>query len=117
MVDLWPELDAVRADRDFKVALNALNEALQPDRPARSLSVYMARQGTSYGLNLEANIVVAEKKQVLAIPKAALQKGDSVTIKEDGKEKRVKIQKGIEDENWVEVKSGLSKSATIILKK
>jgi multidrug resistance efflux pump len=70
-----------------------------------------------YGLNLEANIVVAEKKQVLAIPKAALQKGDSVTIKEGGKEKRVKIQKGIEDENWIEVKSGLSKSATIILKK
>jgi two-component SAPR family response regulator len=56
--DLWPELDAGRADRDFKVALNALNEALQPDRPARSLSVYMARQGTSYGLNLEAPIRV-----------------------------------------------------------
>lgn len=70
-----------------------------------------------YGLNLEANIVIAEKRQVLAIPKAALQKGDSVTIKVDGKEKRVKIHKGIEDENWVEVKSGLSQSATIILKK
>jgi LuxR family transcriptional regulator, maltose regulon positive regulatory protein len=39
--DLWPELDSGRADRDFKVALNALN---------------MARQGTSYGLSLEAPI-------------------------------------------------------------
>lgn len=54
--DLWPNLDAKRSDRDFKVALNALNSALQPDRPPRSLSIYIARQGTSYGLNADAPI-------------------------------------------------------------
>lgn len=56
--DLWPELDPGRAERDFKVALNALNDALQPNRPGRSLSVYMARQATSYGLNPEAPLSV-----------------------------------------------------------
>jgi LuxR family transcriptional regulator, maltose regulon positive regulatory protein len=56
--DLWPELDANRADRDFKVALNAMNTALQPDRATRSLSAYIARQGASYGLDPDAPLAV-----------------------------------------------------------
>lgn len=52
--ELWPELPPKKADRDFKVALNALNTALQPERPLRSLSAYIARQGTSYGLDTTA---------------------------------------------------------------
>lgn len=70
-----------------------------------------------YGLNLEANIVIAENKKVMAIPKAALQKGDTVIIKEGKGEKKIKIQKGIEDDNWVEVRSGLSQSSVVIVKK
>ena len=58
VVELWPELDAGRAERDFKVALNALNTALQPERAARGLSIYIARQGNSYGLNQEAPIAI-----------------------------------------------------------
>lgn len=68
-----------------------------------------------YGLNVEANIVTAENKQVLAIPKSALLKGDSVILKENGKKRRVKIAKGIEDEQYVEVLSGLNASSTIIV--
>jgi HlyD family secretion protein len=69
-----------------------------------------------YGLNLEANIVIAENKKVMAIPKAALQKGDTVIVKDGDKEKKVKIQKGIEDDNWVEIRGGLSQSSVIIVK-
>lgn len=69
-----------------------------------------------YGLNLEANIVIAENKKVMAIPKLALLKGDSVIVKKDGKEAKVKIQKGIEDDTWVEVLGGLDASSTIIIK-
>ena len=54
--ELWPELDANQADRDFKVAFNALNDALEPDRAARSLAAYFMRQGTSYGFQPEAPI-------------------------------------------------------------
>jgi LuxR family maltose regulon positive regulatory protein len=54
--ELWPELDAERADRDFKVALNALQSSLEPDRPARTPSTYISRLGASYGLNAEAAI-------------------------------------------------------------
>lgn len=54
--DLWPGLDADQADRDFKVAMNALNDALEPERPSRTNAVYLTRQGSSYGLNQEAPI-------------------------------------------------------------
>ena len=56
--ELWPELDAGRADRDFKVALNALQSSLEPDRPARTPSTYITRLGGSYGLNPEAPIAL-----------------------------------------------------------
>jgi two-component SAPR family response regulator len=49
--ELWPELDAERADRDFKVALNALLKALEPDRAPRAESTFVQRQGTSYGID------------------------------------------------------------------
>jgi HlyD family secretion protein len=68
-----------------------------------------------YGLNLEANIVIAENKSVLVIPKEALLKGDSVLVKVGGDEKKVKIAKGIEDDQWVEVTGGIDKDATVII--
>ncbi len=48
--DLWPHLDDERADRDFKVALNAVLKALEPDRPPRAESRFILREGTAYGL-------------------------------------------------------------------
>lgn len=68
-----------------------------------------------YGLNLEANIVLSKNKEVLVIPRGALLKGDSVLIEDGGEEKKVKIVTGIADDEWIEVKSGLDKNATIII--
>jgi len=56
--ELWPELDANRADRDFKVALNTLQTTLEPNRPPRTSSAYITRLGASYGLNPEAPIAL-----------------------------------------------------------
>jgi LuxR family maltose regulon positive regulatory protein len=58
MVELWPTLDEERADRDFKVALNALNDALEPDRSSRSLSTFVTRHGLAYGLSPDAEIEI-----------------------------------------------------------
>ena len=52
MNTLWPDSDEESAIRDFKVAHNALNKALEPDRAARSLPFFIQRHGSSYGLNL-----------------------------------------------------------------
>ncbi|NLF75755.1 MAG: hypothetical protein GX573_08655 [Chloroflexi bacterium] len=58
VAELWPTLDHQRADRDFKVALNALNDALEPDRAARSPSSFIVRHGLAYGLDPEADIQI-----------------------------------------------------------
>lgn len=49
---LFPGADYASANRDFKVALNALNNALEPGRTAHKRPFYVVRQGSSYGLNL-----------------------------------------------------------------
>ena len=53
---LWPGLDPDTAMRDFKVALNALNDALEPGRSARGSPFYVLRHESSYGINLAAGI-------------------------------------------------------------
>jgi len=49
---LWSDLDEKSAGRDFKVALNALNTALEPHRQARTTPFFIQRHESSYGLNL-----------------------------------------------------------------
>ncbi|MCA1059564.1 transcriptional regulator [Rossellomorea aquimaris] len=52
--ELWPE--GTGSDRDFKVALNALNNALEPNRQAREKAFFIDRHQEGYGLNPAANI-------------------------------------------------------------
>jgi LuxR family maltose regulon positive regulatory protein len=55
---LWPRLSPDAAERDFKVALNALNRALEPDRPRGAPSFVVMRKGHVYGLNPAACVLV-----------------------------------------------------------
>ncbi len=71
VAELWPTLDEKRADRDFKVALNALNDALEPDRSSRSLSSFVTRHGLAYGLNPEASIQIDAEEFWLGLKTAA----------------------------------------------
>lgn len=52
---LWPETDNPQAlDRHFKVTLNALQSALEPQRPPRVPALFVQRQGSAYRLNPHA---------------------------------------------------------------
>ncbi|MBM4763529.1 BTAD domain-containing putative transcriptional regulator [Bacillus sp. B15-48] len=53
---LWPNLDGKSAATDFKVALNALNKVLEPNRKARETPFFIKREGSAYGLNFDAGI-------------------------------------------------------------
>lgn len=66
------------------------------------------------GLIVDANIIVNNKKSVLSIPKEYLFSGDSVRILENGDIKNKIIKKGLENENYVEVLSGLTKDSRIV---
>jgi two-component SAPR family response regulator len=57
---LWPELDFETGDRDFKVALNALYKAIEPEREARAPSRFILRHGLTYQLDLEEAWVDAQ---------------------------------------------------------
>jgi two-component SAPR family response regulator len=50
---LWPDLDIDKGDRDFKVALNSINRALEPEREPRSEPLFVRRDGLAYGLDFE----------------------------------------------------------------
>ena len=71
--------------------------------------------GTVYGLNVEANIVLNRNVKALVIPKASVLKGDTVLIKDGKKVSKVKIQTGVEDNDWVQVTSGLHQSSQLII--
>ncbi|TLS38359.1 transcriptional regulator [Pseudalkalibacillus caeni] len=59
---LWKDLDEETATRDFKVALNALNKVLEPERKARTAPFFIERQGSTYGLNRSAGIEVDARR-------------------------------------------------------
>jgi DNA-binding SARP family transcriptional activator len=45
---LWPDAEIDAAERQFKVTLNALNAALEPQRPPRGQPFFIRRQGLAY---------------------------------------------------------------------
>lgn len=55
---LWPELAPEAAQRDFKVALNALNHALEPLHAEGSPFAFVQRDGAAYGVAREADVWV-----------------------------------------------------------
>ena len=53
---LWPGMDPATAGRNFKVTLNAMYGALEPERQPGQESAYVARDGTSYSLRPGADL-------------------------------------------------------------
>lgn len=53
---LWPHLGPDSAMRDFKVALNALNKALEPHRSPNVPFSFIVRNGSAYRLRPEADL-------------------------------------------------------------
>jgi HlyD family secretion protein len=72
--------------------------------------------GLFSGLALEANIIINQKSKALVIPKSSLLEGDSVIIKTDGGSKKIKVTKGIETLNEVEITEGLDTSKLLVNK-
>jgi len=67
------------------------------------------------GLALEANIVIREKKDALVVPKAAL-KSDTILVKTPDGVKPIKVVRGLETLEEVEILSGIDSGAQIIIK-
>lgn len=71
--------------------------------------------GSFSGLALEANIIIRQKEKALVIPKTALLPGDSVTVKTTDGIRKIKVVKGIETLDEVEIMEGLDTMGSLIV--
>jgi multidrug efflux pump subunit AcrA (membrane-fusion protein) len=67
------------------------------------------------GLALEANIIIEEKEKAIVIPKSLLLPGDSVLIETENGKQKVKVQRGIETLDEVEIIKGLDSTNRLIV--
>jgi len=67
------------------------------------------------GLALEANIIIRQKEKALVIPKTALLPGDSVNIKTKEGVRKIKVVRGIETLDEVEITDGLDSMQALIV--
>jgi hypothetical protein len=67
-----------------------------------------------YGLSVEANIVISQNPKALTIPKAYVV-NDSVWVMENDEKKRIKIVKGAENMELIEIKSGLTDKSVVVI--
>lgn len=93
---LYPKLN--KADQTFRVDAEFIE-----DKP-----------NAYYGMTLEANIIISQNARVLTIPKNYLIGNDSVWIEENGDKKKIRITKGVENLDLVEVKGGLNEKSLIV---
>lgn len=85
---LWPDLPQDVAVRDFKVALNALHKALEPNRPKGANPFFIIRKDNLYSINPQAKIwwdvdlfeMLAEKDDPGSLEEAfSMYKGEFLT--------------------------------------
>jgi len=55
---LWPEVDELSIDQEFKVILNTCNKVLEPKRKARTTPFYILRENNQYRINPKASIEI-----------------------------------------------------------
>ena len=67
-----------------------------------------------YGLTVEANIIISQNPKALTIPKEYLIGMDSVWVVEAKEKKKIKIVKGAENFDLIEVKAGLSEKSVLV---
>jgi HlyD family secretion protein len=69
-----------------------------------------------YGLTVEANIVIRKKENAMVLPKNVLSGQDSIWIKTNDGTQKIRIKKGIEDFDYVEVLDGIKRNTEVVYK-
>jgi HlyD family secretion protein len=93
---IYPKLNKI--DQSFRVDADFVEEAPE----------------AYYGLTVEANIIISQNPKALTIPKSYLVGNDSVWIEEGKEKKKIKLQKGAENFELVEVKGGLTEKSILV---
>ena len=70
-------------------------------------------EGLIPGMNVDASIVVQSKENVLMVPVGAVNRGNTVTVKNGTETTRVKVETGINNDDFIEIISGLNEGDII----
>lgn len=85
------------------------------DKSARvRATLSLTSQHVYPGMSVEANIVTRQQKSALVIPREYLVGSSQVRVRRNGEEVAVRIEKGIQDLQFVEVRSGLTEQDEVI---
>lgn len=105
-------------DSTFKAKVTRIHRKMNVQDQSFRVDAEFQGAGPSsyYGLTVEANIVITRKKNALTIPKNILISSDSIWIKTDGNTQKIRIRKGIEDFDYVEVLQGIDKNTELVSK-
>lgn len=103
------------ADRVFKARLQKIYPKLNRlDQSFRVDAVFTETDIPNlYGLSLEANILIAEKKNALCVPKTFLVGRDSLWLELNGEKALQKVSTGISDFDYVEIVSGINEKTKV----
>ena len=107
-------------DRTFKAKVEKIYPMLtKQDQSFRVDATFTEELPAKFvGVTAEANIIVSRKDRAMVIPKSLVLVGDSVLVKSsDGSTAKVKIRKGAETFDFVEVLGGLTEQSVLITKK
>ena len=89
-----------------------------------TVKIYNPPKGLLAGMNVDAELIIEESENALAIPSAAVQRGGVVYIKDDGSKAEddgapegymsVRVKTGISSDNYIEITEGELKEGDII---
>lgn len=104
-------------DRVFKARISKIYPMLNKQEQTFRVDAEFAEKlpDVFAGLNVEANILTLQKDKALTIPRMALVGKDSVRVLQNGKPQYVRIQKGAENFEWVEVTQGLDSNSQVLV--
>ncbi len=104
-------------DHVFKASVSKVYSMVNAQRQSLRVDASFTEPlpGSFSGLAVEANIVIQQKQKALVIPKSILLEGDSVFIKTENGEKKIKIWRGIETLDEVEIIAGVDSSDVIMV--
>lgn len=102
-------------DQIFEARLTKIYPKLNKyDQSFRADAVFVnAKLPDLYGLSLEANIIINQKDNALCIPKNYLVSEDSLWVNQNNERTKIKVKKGVEDFDYVEILEGITKETLI----
>ena len=116
--EVWVKIDAF-GDQTFQARVSEVHPLVDSRQQSIRVDADFTEplvRGFS-GLAVESNIVIQKKEKALVIPKIVLLTGDSVLIQTKDGNKKVKIKKGIETLDEVEVLDGLGTESRLLTKR